>query len=98
MTSNVFILTKGRTEALSVTRSTTQVPAGSRLRSLSCGGLGRLRGRRLRCLLGFRLPRSRHDACNLKAANDNQAVALKAANENTALLRKEFEAYKAAHP
>ena len=34
----------------------------------------------------------------LKADNDNQAAALKAANDNTAALRKEFEAYKTAHP
>jgi hypothetical protein len=34
----------------------------------------------------------------LKAANDNQSAALKAANNNTAALRKEFEAYKTAHP
>jgi hypothetical protein len=34
----------------------------------------------------------------VKADNDNQAAALKAANDNIAAVRKEFEAYKAAHP
>ena len=38
------------------------------------------------------------ELAKLRAANDNQAVALKAANDNVAALRKEFEAYKAAHP
>jgi Chaperone of endosialidase len=41
---------------------------------------------------------NRAELVKLKAANDNQAAALKAANDNTAALRKEFEAYKAAHP
>ena len=35
---------------------------------------------------------------HLRAANDDQAAALKAGNDNTAALRREFEAYKAAHP